>query len=362
MQKFKRSLFYFDWLNFFLVLLIAAIGLSLIYSATYSVEKPFSLFFKKQIIGTILGITLYLVCALCDYRTLLRWGYFAFFGTIALLIFTLIKGSIGMGAQRWINVGLFKLQPSELTKLFFPAFVAHYIKTHHDHYEDWRDYIPIMIVLAISFVLILKQPDLGTALIILFSGIILLWFAGLERKFFTYGAFLTILMAPALWYVLKPYQKNRIAVFMGYGTTQKERYQIEQAEIAIGSGGFLGKGFLQGTQNKLQFLPEGRTDFIFAVLCEEWGFVGASVLLLLYILLFGRILIQILTINQRAIQLLALGLLIHLLLSTVINIWMVLGLLPIVGIPLPLVSYGLSNLCISYISFGWLQGICMQEY
>ena len=361
MRKFKRSIFYFDWINFLLTLLISGIGLLFIYSATYIPEKPISSFFIKQAIGCSIGLMLYISCIFIDYRTLMRLGYFAYFMVIGLLIFTLIKGSIKMGGQRWLDLGFFKLQPSELAKLFFPAFIAHYFFTHHDRHDNWRDYFPIMIVLAISFILILKQPDLGTALIIAFSGLLLLWFAGLTKKFFIYGAVITILAAPAIWYVLRPYQRNRILVFLGHGTTQKERYQIEQAEIAIGSGGFLGKGVLQGTQNKLQFLPEGRTDFIFAVLCEEWGFVGALFLLFLYCFLFIRIFLHIQLIKEKYVQLLALGLVIHLMLSTIINICMVTGLLPIVGIPLPLVSYGLSNLFISYISLGWLQGIYAQQ-
>lgn len=360
MQKFKRSLFYFDWISFFFTLLIAGIGLSFIYSATSTAQQPYSLFFKKQFIGVLLGILLYIISTCIDYRTLARWGYFIFYGVIVLLAFTLIKGSIGMGAQRWIQIGMLKAQPSELAKLFFPAFVSYYFFTHHERTQDWRDYMPILLMLALSFFLILKQPDLGTALIIAFTGLILLWFAGLSKKFFLYGAIIITCTAPAFWYVLKPYQQNRILVFLGYGTTQKERYHIEQAEIAIGSGGLYGKGFMKGTQNKLQFLPEGRTDFIFAVLCEEWGFIGALFLLLLYVFLYVRILYLIRFIEKPHIQLLAFGLIIHLLLSTIINCAMVLGLMPIVGIPLPLVSYGLSNLLISFISLGWLQGIYSQ--
>ena len=216
-------------------------------------------------------------------------------------------------------------------------------------------------VLGISFALTVKQPDLGTALLIAGSGLTLLWLAGLSKKFFLYGGLLCAIATPVLWTVLKPYQRNRIAVFLGYGTTQKERYQIEQSEIAIGSGGLWGKGLLKGTQNKLQFLPESRTDFIFAVLCEEWGFVGALLILALYALLFLHTLWLIKLIDVPHLQILAIGLLIHLILSAMINIFMVIGLLPIVGIPLPLMSYGLSNLLISFGSLGWIHGIYVQK-
>ncbi len=309
-----------------------------------------------------MGICLYWLFAKIDYRSLMRWGYFCYFGVLGLLIFTLIKGSIGMGAQRWINLFFFKFQPSELAKPLFPAFFSYYLFTHKETDRGTlRDIAPIIAMLFLSFLLIMKQPDLGTALLLLFSGLVLLWLAGISKKFFLYGFILFTLTAPLSWYMLKPYQRSRIAVFVGYGTTQKERYQIEQAAIAVGSGGFLGKGFLQGTQNTLLFLPESRTDFIFAVVCEEWGFIGALILLLLYAFLFIRSFFLIQDIAPPYLQLLALGLLIHLMFSALINICMVLGMLPIVGIPLPLMSYGLTNLLISFISLGWLHGIYAQR-
>ncbi len=355
----KRS---FDWVSLVLILLIASIGLLSVFSATYTLNQPFSLFFKKQAFGLLLGFLLYFIFSKVDYRSLMRWGFFCYFGVIALLIFTLIKGSIGMGAQRWINLFFFKLQPSELAKPLFPAFLAYYFFTHQETQQATaKDILPIIFVLFLSVFLIMKQPDLGTALLILCSGLILLWLAEIPKTFFLYGLLLFTVTAPITWYFLKPYQRNRISVFIGHGTTQKERYQIEQAAIAIGSGGFWGKGLLQGTQNKLQFLPESRTDFIFAALCEEWGFIGAFFVLILYACLFIRLLWIVQSITAPYLQLLALGLLIHLLLSALINICMVIGLLPIVGIPLPLMSYGLSNLLISLISLGWIQGIYTQQ-
>src|SRR5581483_1745172 len=168
------------------------------------------------------------------------------------------------------------------------------------------------------------------------SGLTLCWLAGLSEKFFLYALLLCIVMAPVFWtYVLRDYQKNRIIVFLGQGNNKKEAYQIEQAHIAIGSGGLWGKGIFNGTQNRLRFLPESRTDFIFAVLCEEWGFVGAFFILVCYIFLFIRSFLCIKKIKDFYAQLFASGLLLHIVLTTVINIGMVLGILPIVGIPLP---------------------------
>lgn len=351
----------FDWLTFTIIFLLSNIGVLFVFSSTYTPEHMFSIFFKKQLIGLAIGAIIYSATFLFSPHTLMRWGYIGYYGVIGLLIFTLIKGSIGMGAQRWINLGFIKLQPSEIAKLLFPAFIAYHFSMRDTKKLYLGDYIPIVIILFLSFILILKQPDLGTALIIMFSGLILLWIAGLPRIFFLTGFLLCIISTPLLWRILKPYQKKRIAVFLGQGESHKERYQIEQALIAIGSGGMTGKGLLRGTQNILQFLPESRTDFIFAVVCEEWGFLGALFILLLYAILFARLLWQIMYLSNLPTMLLALGLLIHIILSALINICMVVGLLPIVGIPLPLMSYGLSNLWISLISFAWLQNILMHQ-
>ncbi len=353
---------YFDWVSFALICIIACTGLLLVFSATYTPEHAFSLFFKKQSIGLLFGIIIYLVCAITDYRSLMRKGYFAYFGVLALLLFTLIKGSIGMGAQRWIDLFFFKLQPSELSKLLFPSFIAYHFYTIKRTHYSWRLFLPVIAILVISFLFIMKQPDLGTALIILFSGAVLLWLAGIGNKFFIYSCLSALLLVPVLWKVLKPYQKNRITVFLGQGQTQKERYHIEQSAIAIGSGGLTGKGFLHGTQNKLHFLPESRTDFIFAVLCEEIGFIGALCIIFLYVMLFIRFARAIEQITTPHTQLLATGLVIHIVLSVLINIGMVINLLPVVGIPLPLISYGLSNLWITCASLGWFQSITMRNH
>ena len=353
----------FDWISFGLVIVIACIGLIFVFSSTYTNNIPFSIFFKKQTFGLIAGIMLYFLFSIIDYRTLCRWGYLAYIAVIALLIFTLIKGKIGMGAQRWINIIIFKFQPSEIAKIFFPAFITHHLFSKNDvPIYTFKDYITSLVVLGFSTLLVIKQPDLGTGLLILFSGLILLWLAGLDKKYFLWASMLCIISAPVLWQTLKPYQQKRIAVFLGTSDSYNERYQLEQSKIAIGSGGFKGKGLLQGTQNRLMFLPEGRTDFIFAIICEEWGFLGAFIIVLLYMLLFTRLLFIIYTITNFFAQLLAFGLMIHIALATVINIAMVTGLLPIVGIPLPLLSYGISNLWITLASLGWINGISIRRY
>ncbi len=363
MLSLNKKLFrHFDWISFLLILALSSLGLIFIFSATYSPEKPFSLFFKKQTFGIIAGIVIYLFCSAIDYRTWMRLGYFLYALALGLLAFTLIKGSVGMGAQRWVNLFFFKLQTSELIKLLFPAFFAHYLQTHKNTESiSFKHFIPIIGVLLLSTFLILKQPDLGTGLIVFSSGLILLWLAGINKKFFLYGAITLLITTPFSWHFLKDYQKKRITTFLGQGKNEKERYQIEQSHIAIGSGGLLGKGFLKGTQNRLLFLPESRTDFIFSVLSEEFGFIGSFFVLLLYLMLFLRIISQIYLMQTPIMQLFAIGLTIHIMLSTIINLGMVVGLLPIVGIPLPLMSYGLSNLWITFISLGWFHSISTQQ-
>ena len=359
----QRFIRHFDPLSFALSLLLALTGLFFVFSATYQSAEPFSLFFKKQLFGVVAGFIIYALCSCTDFKTLLRWGYFGYIVVIGLLIFTIIKGSIGMGAQRWISLGLFKLQASELTKLLFPAFAIYYFYTEKNHkpLRNARSFIPLIISLFGSFLLILKQPDLGTALILLFSGTILLWQLGLNKRFFLGGLLLIACTAPLSWHMLKPYLKKRVLVFLGEGDSKKERYQIEQSTIAIGSGGITGKGFLKGTQNKLQFLPECRTDFIFSVIAEECGFLGSLIILMLYTSLFIRMLMLACAIKNHLVQALAIGIIIHLIISAFINIGMVIGLLPIVGIPLPLISYGISNLWVTLASLGWFNSIIMRQ-
>lgn len=352
----------FDFVTFFIMLFLAACGLLFVFSATYTIEKPFSHFFIKQCFGIITGIMIYFLCIIPDYRNLIRWGYVAYFGVIALLIFTLIKGSVGMGGRRWLNLILFKFQPSELAKFILPAYMINCLYMRKKTViHSFSLFVPLLTMLTISFLLILKQPDLGTALIVLFSGLILCWFAGLNRNFFLYGIVTACIMAPLIWsFALRDYQKNRILVFVGQGNEKKEGYQIEQARIAIGSGGLWGKGLFNGTQNRLRFLPESRTDFIFAVLCEELGLIGAFVVVLSYLILFFRSFFLIRKVKDLYAQLFAIGLLLHILLATIININMVLGIMPIVGIPLPLMSYGLSNLWIIFACLGGFQNIMIR--
>ncbi|MFH0898452.1 MAG: FtsW/RodA/SpoVE family cell cycle protein [bacterium] len=364
----RRFFRYFDWISFVLMLVIVGLGLMFVFSSTYRSEDPYSIFFKKQFFGILSGLFLYGTFCVKDVRSILRISYCMYFVVLILLAYTVLGGWIGMGAKRWISLYVIRFQPSELAKLFLPIFIASHFVAYGD--EKMPSDKPVHVkkfvfptsVLLLSFLLILKQPDLGTALIILFSGLLMMWFIGISRKILVALGIMTLLAVPVFWKFLKPYQKQRISVLFGYGDVRKERYQIEQSKIAIGSGGFTGKGFLQGTQSKLRFLPEDHTDFIFSVVCEEWGFCGALLVLLLYSLLFIRLFYVLLMIQSFFYQIVTFGLIAHLFLSVCVNIGMVVGILPIVGIPLPLFSYGLTNLWISMSSLGLLNQMSIRRF
>jgi len=356
----RRLITNFDFAGFFLILTITFIGLLTVFSATTSGSERFSYYFIKQLEGTFAALGIYLLFCSIGYEKIERWSYFLFFFVVILLGITLIKGSIGMGAQRWISIAGVKFQPSEIVKILFPAFFSYFLTTEKRPFTT-NTFKPLIIILCVVTVLVLKQPDLGTAIIILVSGCILLMVAGLNKKFFIIAAMVIALAAPLCWSLLKPYQKNRIIVFMGGGDSHKERYHIEQSKIAIGSGRFFGKGYLQGTQNHLCFLPERRTDFIFSVFAEEFGFVGCCILIMLFFLLFYHLYSVIVTVTDKNAQLLMYGLITPLVLSTGINIGMVLGLTPIVGIPLPFMSYGLTHTLITFAMCGWINSILMRR-
>jgi len=362
----KRSFRYFDWVSFCLMTAMLAIGLLFVFSSTYKPERPFSIFFKKQLLGVLSGYLWYFLFSFKDLRNFARASYYVFYGILVLLLYTIVGGWIGMGAQRWISLGIFRFQPSELVKFFLPLFIANYFIENQalgfSELIEFKNFVYPLGVVLLSFFLILKQPDLGTALIVLISGMMLFWFIGINKKFFIFSGMLMIIAAPLLWKMLKPYQQQRISVLFGYGSMRKERYQIEQSKIAIGSGGLRGKGFLKGTQNKLEFLPEDHTDFIFSVICEEWGFVGAFLVIFLFFCLFLRLILVLCDVVSLYQQIIGFGLFAHILLSVCVNIGMVIGLLPIVGIPLPFLSYGLSNLWITMISLGWLNNIAIKRF
>lgn len=364
----RRYFRYFDWISFGITLVLLSLGLLFVFSATYSHGEPVSFLFKKQVGGVALSLVIYFFFCVTDLRLLSRWGYFGYFIIIAALLYTSVAGMVGLGARRWISLYFFRFQPSELAKLFLPAFIGYYFSEQQLVLRNTALRPPLqefffpMGVIVTSFVLIAKQPDLGTALIVVFTSALLFWVLGLDKKWFIGAGLIFMLCAPFAWKLLKPFQQQRILVLLGYGDVRNERYQIEQSKIAIGSGGLTGKGLLKGTQNKLGFVPEDHTDLIFSVVCEEWGFIGALSIIFLFILLFIRVIFITLQMPSLLEQVMSIGLIMHIMLSVTINIGMVIGILPIVGIPLPLFSYGLTHTWVTMASLGMLNNIAIRRF
>ncbi len=333
------------------ILLLGFVSLATIYS-TDGGEVLFHTksHFFKFVIFTFLMI-------LISFLNIKFWfsiGYFTYFLIILMLIWTINFGITASGSQRWIDLYFINIQPSELMKIFIILCLAKYF--HRKRLENVNSFYSVIISLIIIFLpmsLVIIQPDLGTSLLISISGIVVLWFAGLNHKYFFYSFLIFILSLPFIISFLEPYQKIRVLTFLdpdrdplGAG------YQIIQSKIAVGSGGLFGKGFLKGTQSYLEFLPEKHTDFIFTLFSEEFGFLGSVLLLLIYAIIIYRI-IKIGSISRSYFaKLFCYSFGTSIFVFIIINMSMVLGMLPIVGSPLPIMSYGGSSMMATMIGLG----------
>ena len=339
------------WGLVILILAIAGIGFAMLYSAGGGKLDPWA---SSQIARFAAGLAILFVTATIDLRFWLRHAYIIYGAALLAVVAVEVIGLVSGGAQRWINLGVIRIQPSEVMKIALLLVLARYF--HKAAFEDvtkpTRLIIPVMLIGA-PVLLVLKQPDLGTAALLGFGGLAILFAAGVRPWKFAAGGALALLALPVAWQFLRDYQRNRILSFLD---PQKDPlgagYHSIQAEIALGSGGAWGKGFLQGTQSHLSFIPETQTDFIFAMLAEEFGMMGSLLLIGLYfaIILYGFF-IAMRSRNQFG-RLLALGLTINLFLYVFINIAMVTGLIPVVGVPLPLISYGGTAMLTLMFGFG----------
>ena len=334
---------------------LSAIGVLFIYSASYHDPGHYAV---KQTFWAAGGFAVFFLIPFVGYRKLLSVSYLLYVISLVLLVWTLIGGHIRYGAQRWIGLGPLMLQPSELAKLATIMTLANFLGSHNSWEKDHRIALMAILLAVCPLILIMKQPDLGTALLFLPMLITLLFLWGLRYRYLI-GAFLGALgAAPVFWSFLKEYQKKRILVFLNPNSDPLGAgYTALQSKIAVGAGGFWGKGFLQGTQSQLKFVPEHHTDFIFCVIGEEWGYLGTALLLFTYGALFNSI-FQILeqTTDFRA-RLLASGILAILFSQVMINLGMSIGLLPITGLPLPLISYGGSSFLTTALSLGLVASI-----
>jgi len=351
-----RSTFFQKLRSLDYIMLLSILVLGIISSfAMYSTDGGELLYHSEShIIRFVIFFTMMIFLSFINIKTWHTFGYIFYIVILALLIWASLFGITAQGSQRWINLYFINLQPSELMKIaIIICFAKYYHRIQLSNVNKVKNIIIPIFILFIPIVLVIGQPDLGTAILIALSGIIVLWLAGLNIKYFFYSSLIFIISAPFVISFLKPYQKLRILTFfdpdkdpLGAG------YQIIQSKIAVGSGGLTGKGFLKGTQGYLEFLPEKHTDFIFTLFSEEFGFLGSIFLLLVYVILIFRIL-RIGALSRSFFgKFFCYGFGSAIFVYIAVNMAMVLGLLPIVGSPLPIMSYGGSSMLATMVGLG----------
>lgn len=362
----RRLLEDFDWVLLLTVLTICIIGLFSIYSASYSygTETPY---FKKQVIWFLISLVTMVVVTMIDYRFLERISPLLYIFLIILLVVVLVHGTGGPGTRgnQWIKLGPIFVQPSEFVKYVLILYLAYYFNESRRIGDlgikeiGWP-----LIATLIPFALILRQPDMGTAVVLLFVFIPIVFLVGIRLKLVIVTAILGFISVPFAWFfLLKEYHRKRFEIFFNPDLDPLGKgYQIIQSKISIGSGQFWGKGYLGGTQARLNFLPARHTDFIFSVFTEEWGFFGGSLLVGLYLFLILWCLRHVGKTKDRSGTILTLGVTTVLAFQIIINIGMVLGLLPVVGMPLPFMSYGGSALLSQMIGVGLILNVRMRRY
>jgi rod shape determining protein RodA len=356
-----------------LIFAIALFGLSAVYSATYTAKGPSPLYYK-QLVWIGIGALVMIIALIPDYHTVGRYAYVLYAFSIVLLLLVMVMGKTGMGAQRWLAIGPFAFQPSEFAKLSLTLALARFFAEdpQQGNYE-LRDLAIPGIMVLVPLLLVLKQPDLGTAIMLLMTSSLMIVLAGVQLR-----SVLTVLIAGLtiaslvfaispvrhkIWGSLKPYQQNRIKAFIDPSSDKLgSGYHANQSKIAVGSGQLTGKGYRNGTQSQMAFLPERHTDFIFAVIAEETGFAGASVLLLLYLVLLLIGVDAAKNAKDRLGALMAGGIVSMISLYVIINVGMAVGLVPVVGVPLPLVSYGGTSILTTFLALGILLNIQARRF
>jgi rod shape determining protein RodA len=359
----RRLVQNFDWLLLGLVGAITAMGIVNLYSAGYNRGEGTPLYIK-QLYWLAVGLALMLLTLFYDYRHLEKLGYPAYVLSLLLLVGVMVAGKMVSGSRRWLPLGPFAFQPAELAKVAIILVLATYFN-RWPRLEKMRlkDLLVPGILVLVPVGLIIKQPDLGSGILVTLVAASMILFVGVHWRTLLALALTMVGSSPLIWGFLKDYQKQRVLTFLNPGQDPLGAgYHIIQSMIAVGSGQFWGKGFLQGTQSQLYFLPEQHTDFVFSVFAEEWGFVGSVVLLLLFtaVALWGLQVAR--DCKERFGQLLALGVTALIFWQIFINLCMVTGFLPVVGIPLPLFSYGGSSLITTLLGVGFLLNIRMRRY
>ena len=346
----EQKKFSIDWALMTGLLTLSAISLFVLYSAG---DQNTDLLIRQSIRITLAFVVM-LVVARVTPEQLLRWTPYIYSIGILLLVIVLGAGVIGKGAQRWIDIGFVRFQPAEMMKLAVPMMVA-WVMVKKPLPASLPTVILGFIVVAIPAFLVIKQPDLGTAILIAASGLVVIFFAGMSWRIIAVLAGLLAAAAPLGWYLIRDYQRQRIlTLFDPWSDPLGAGYHTIQSAIAVGSGGMYGKGWLNGSQSQLDFIPERSTDFIFAVFSEEFGFIGSLMLLIAYLFVIGRSLYIAIEAKDSYTRLLCGSLAVTFAIYVFVNIGMVTGILPIVGVPLPLISYGGTSMVSLMAGFGIL--------
>ncbi len=364
----RRLYFHIDWLLLGAVLLLAAIGVSMIYSTTYvtlpdGTGHPGARFWV-QLYAVGLGTLGMLVFLLLDYRFLAEHGLMLYGGLVLLLVYVLIGGKNAGGSTRWISLGIFNLQPSEFGRLALALILAMYFGENRRGAKNYSDLVVAGLFFVVPFVLIAKQPDLGTAVTLVPVAFGIAYLAGLRLRLIAVVAIAGVLLAPVAWKVaLKDYQKSRIQTFIDPEQDPRGRgYQQIQARVTVGSGGLKGKGFRKGTQGQYKFLPVADNDFIFSVLAEEQGFIGVLVALGLYLFVILRSIEAARLAKDRIGAYLVGGIISGFAFQVIYNITMSAGLAPVKGLTLPLMSYGGSSMIATLAAFGLILNVRMRRF
>ncbi|MDZ4183590.1 MAG: rod shape-determining protein RodA [Desulfuromonadales bacterium] len=359
----RRLVTHFDWMLLGLIVAVAGLGILNLCSVTadWSAATPVYL---KQLTWFALGLGIAFSLCIFDYRHLEYSAFFAYGFTLFLLLAVMLVGRTAMGATRWLSLGPFNLQPSEIAKVVIIIALARYFALHGrlGGLNLKELLIPLCLVL-LPVVFILKQPDLGTAMMLLLIGATMILFAGVNLRTFITLTGVAVAAAWTGWSFLHDYQRQRVFTFLNPEADPRgSGYHIIQSKIAIGSGSLTGKGFMEGTQSQLAFLPERHTDFAFSVFAEEWGFIGTAVLITLYLLIIIWGIYIARRASDRFGMYLAVGVTAMLFWHIIINLGMVTGLLPVVGIPLPLFSYGGTSMVTTMIGAGLLLNVSMRRF
>jgi len=355
MMTLSEKLSRFSWAMFIPMCIVLAISILVLYSAGGGAWRPFAF---SQLMKIILGFVVFFVAAFTNIKTWVKSAYAFYVIALVMIVMVTFFGHTGMGAQRWLNLGIIHVQPSELIKIALVMALARYFAWLNSvELSQLKNYVVPGCMLLAPFMLIVLQPDLGTALSLGMITVGMFYIVGAQKKWFIIAMILGLMSAPIVWYGgLHDYQRDRIITFVNPDhDAQGAGYQINQAKIAFGSGGIVGKGYMKGSQSQQSFLPEKQTDFIFTMLGEEMGFIGAFALLALYSWIVMILFWCAKTCRNRFGQLVCFGFMLNFFIYYFINISMVLGLMPTVGVPLPLMSFGGSSLLSLMFGFGLCQ-------